>query len=72
MSITVKIVSAPGRLNLHWLRRFAEIALDRCRSESGDSRFALRTLPAVEVTVVSDRVIARVHSNSWTSPPQRT
>lgn len=32
-----------------------------CADESGDGLFRLRDLPTVEVAVVSDRVIARVH-----------
>jgi probable rRNA maturation factor len=49
------------RVNLGWLRRFADAALVECAKHSDDGRFALRALPEVEVAIVSDRVIARVH-----------
>jgi probable rRNA maturation factor len=49
------------KVRLAWLRRFAEIALPECALHSADGRFALRQLPEVEVAIVSDRVIARVH-----------
>lgn len=48
-------------VDLAWLRRFAEVALEKCGQESGDGRFALLQLAEVEVAIVSDRVIARVH-----------
>ena len=46
---------------LAWLRRFASIALPECALHSADGQFALRRLAEVEVAIVSDRVIARVH-----------
>ena len=48
-------------VDLAWLRRFAEVAVEKCARESGDGRFALAQLTEVEVAIVSDRVIARVH-----------
>ena len=48
-------------VNLAWLRRFAEVALEKCASHSADRCFALMQLPEIEVALVSDRVIARVH-----------
>lgn len=48
-------------VNLPWLRRFAEVAGEKCARESADGRFALAHLAEVEVAIVSDRVIARVH-----------
>ena len=48
-------------VQLAWLRRFAEVALEKCARRSGDGRFALAQIPEVEVAIVSDRVIARVH-----------
>ena len=48
-------------VNLAWLRGFAEVAVEKCARQSGDGRFALAQLAEVEVAVVSDRVIARVH-----------
>ncbi len=49
------------RFPLAWLRRVAEEALGLCLGESADGRFALAQLGEVEVSVVSDAVIARVH-----------
>lgn len=48
-------------VNLPWLRRFAAVAGEKCARESADGRFALTQLAEVEVAIVSDRVIARVH-----------
>ena len=48
-------------VNLAWLRRFAEVALEKCAPLSADRGFALMHLPEIEVALVSDRVIARVH-----------
>ena len=48
-------------VNLAWLRGFAEVAVEKCLRQSGDRRFALAQLAEVEVAIVSDRVIARVH-----------
>ncbi len=48
-------------VDLAWLRRFAEVALEKCARESGDGRFALAQLDEIEVAIDSDRVIARVH-----------
>ena len=48
-------------VQLAWLRRFAEVAVEKCARQSGDGRFALAQLAEVEVAIVSDRVIARVH-----------
>lgn len=49
------------RLRLPWLRRFARVALEECLPCSADARFALRALAEIEVAIVSDRAIARVH-----------
>jgi probable rRNA maturation factor len=49
------------RLDLPWLRRFAGLVLPVAEGHSADGRFALRMLPHIEVTIVSNRVIARVH-----------
>ena len=48
-------------VNLAWLRRFAAVALEKCAPHSADRGFALMHLPEIEVALVSDRVIARVH-----------
>jgi probable rRNA maturation factor len=49
------------RFDVEWLRRFAGLALAECMHHSGDGRFRLKAVPVVEVAVVSDVVIARVH-----------
>ena len=49
------------RVELSWLRVVSAAALEACVLHSGDGRFALRELAEVEVAVVSDAVIARVH-----------
>jgi probable rRNA maturation factor len=49
------------RFAVAWVRRFAKLAASHCVSHSANGAFALRELPEVEITVVSDRVIARVH-----------
>lgn len=49
------------RFDLAWLRRFAEWILPECVSVSADGRQALRGFAELEVAVVSDRVIDRVH-----------
>lgn len=51
------------RINLAWLRRFAAEALPLCAEESGDGLFALQKIEVVEVAIVSDSVIARVHQD---------
>jgi len=56
------------KVRLAWLRRFAEIALPECALQSADGRFALRQLPEIEVAIVSDRVIARVHEQFMNIP----
>lgn len=51
------------RLDLSWLRRFAARALEECVDHSGDGVFALKKMPCVEVAIVSDAVIAKVHQD---------
>lgn len=48
-------------VNLAWLRRFADTAVEKCARQRGEGRAALARLDEVEVAIVSDRVIARVH-----------
>ncbi len=55
-------------LDLQWLRDFAAAALPVALKHSADGRFALRSLDAVEVAIVSDRVIARVHQQFMALP----
>jgi len=47
--------------DMEWVRCFAVGALEQAVKESGDGNFALRKLDEVEVTIVSDKTIARVH-----------
>ncbi|MEP6668468.1 MAG: rRNA maturation RNase YbeY [Chthoniobacter sp.] len=68
MSIQVHNRQRAVRVRLPWLRSLAEIALEKCREYSGDGRFALRQIAAVEVTIVSDRVIADVHQRFMNIP----
>jgi probable rRNA maturation factor len=49
------------RFDSERLRTFAELALAECVHHSGDGLFGLRRAPVIEVAVVSDAVIARVH-----------
>jgi probable rRNA maturation factor len=49
------------RFDADWLRGFAVMALAECVHHSGDGMFALKRSPTVEVAVVSDATIARVH-----------
>ncbi len=56
------------RFDLPWLRRFAAVALEKCRESSSNGAFALKLLPEVEVTIVSDRVIAQVHQQFMNIP----
>ena len=56
------------RLDVERLRRLAEISLAECVRHSGDARFALEKFPLVEVAVVSDAVIARVHRQFMNVP----
>ena len=48
-------------LDLAWLRRFAPLALEKCREVSDDGKFALGRLDEISVAIVSDRTIARLH-----------
>ena len=49
------------RLDMARLRKLADLAVAECVRHSGDGRFALERLALVEVAVVSDAAIARVH-----------
>ena len=46
---------------LPWLRKAAQAALEECLHHSENGLFALKQVPGVEVAVVSDEVISRVH-----------
>lgn len=49
------------RINLAWLRKFAERALPECLSQVTRGNVPLTQLSSVEVSIVSDAVIADVH-----------
>src|SRR5258708_5273277 len=49
------------RLRMTWLRSFADATHEECAPHSADVGFALKRIPEVELAIVSDRVIARVH-----------
>ena len=49
------------RFDGRWLRRFAAGALPRCVAECADDLRQLGSLAELEISVVSDRTIARVH-----------
>src|SRR5687767_7038130 len=48
-------------VRLSWLRQVARAALEECLHHSDDGLFALKQAPVVEVAIVSDDVISRVH-----------
>lgn len=56
------------RLDAGLLARLAEGSLGECVRHSGDGRFALKKLALVEVAVVSDAAIARVHRQFMNAP----
>jgi probable rRNA maturation factor len=49
------------RFAMERLRTIAGLSLAECVHESGDGLFRLKQTPVIEVAVVSDAVIARVH-----------
>ena len=61
MDITISNRQRSVRFDLRWLRSVAAAALERCAGLSGDGRFALCELDEVEVAIVSDAAIAKVH-----------
>ena len=61
MEISISNRQRTVRFDLAWLRKLAAAALEACLPLSGNGRFALRELSEVEIAVVSDAVIARVH-----------
>lgn len=61
MQIHIQNRQKSVKVSLAWLRSFAEAALPKCSLHSPDGRFALARLREIEVAIVSDRVIARVH-----------
>lgn len=61
MDLTISNRQRSVRFDLRWLRKVGAAALEACEPWSGDGKFALKDLGEVEVAVVSDAVIARVH-----------
>ena len=61
MSIFLQNRQRAVPLDLAWLRRFAPLALEQCRTICDDGKFALQRLVEISVVVVSDRTIARLH-----------
>jgi probable rRNA maturation factor len=61
MEISVMNKQRKVRFDLAWLRRAADAALAECVLYSGDEKFSLKKLPLVDVAIVSDATIARVH-----------
>ena len=61
MQITLTNRQRRVRLDLVPLRALASAALLECVRQSGDGLFALARMPLVEVAVISDPAIARVH-----------
>jgi probable rRNA maturation factor len=55
-------------VRLGWIRKAAEAALAECMRHSGDGLFALKQAPHVEVAIVSDEVISRVHEDFMGAP----
>ena len=61
MQITLANRQRRVRFDVKRLRELAAAALAECVLHSGDGLFALKQIPEIEVAVVSDAVIARVH-----------
>lgn len=55
-------------LDLAWLRRFSAQALAKCLPRFVGPAGALAALPEIEVAIVSDRTIARVHQEFMALP----
>ena len=56
------------RVDFPWLRRFAPVALSACLRHPAHAKTPLPHLPEVEVTLVSDETIARVHRDFMDIP----
>ena len=61
MQITLINRQRRVRFDAKRLRQLAAMSLAECMRHSGDGLFALKQIPAIEVAIVSDAVIARVH-----------
>lgn len=56
------------RFDIAWLRRAAAMAIEVCGTKSGDGRSGLVAQECIEVAVVSDATIARVHRDFMNMP----
>jgi len=56
------------KFDLAWLRRFATLALPECLKNSNGPTPVLPGLPEVEIAIVSDPAIARVHAQFLEDP----
>jgi len=68
MEITLHNRQRKIRIALPWLRRFAPAALGECLRHPVHGNTPLPRLPEVEVTLVSDATIARVHRDFMDIP----
>jgi probable rRNA maturation factor len=68
MELTISNRQRAVRVNLPWLRKAGAAALDACLELSGDGRFALRALDEIDIAIVSDAAIARVHVDFMNIP----
>lgn len=68
MELTISNRQRAVRVNLRWLRKAAAAALEACVPLSGDGRFAMRGLDEIDVAIVSDAAIARVHVDFMNIP----
>lgn len=56
------------KVNLKWLRKFADLALPMCAEESADGLFTLKELEEVVLTIVGDKKIAQIHMDFMNVP----
>lgn len=61
MDLTISNRQRAVRVNLKALRNASAIALEACLPLSGDGRFSLRELEEIDIAIVSDAAISRVH-----------
>jgi probable rRNA maturation factor len=55
-------------VRLPWLRKVAAAALEQCVHHSDDGLFALKQVAVVEVAIVNDEMISRVHEEFMNIP----
>lgn len=68
MDIVVNNRQRKVPVRLPWLRQAAKAALAECLHHSDDGLFTLKQVPVVEVAIVSDEVISRVHEEFMNIP----